>query len=327
MAAAMSFLVGQDRVTRALTNAMKNDRLPHGLLFVGPNGVGRERAAKGLAAALVCEQKVVPFGCQTCRACRRAMSGSHPDVHLVLPEAEAVRRGIAEPDGKKKPSNDILVDAIRELAIRLRMAPYEGGARVAIVVDAQRMNANAQNALLKTLEEPAPKTWIVLIAPHERSVLPTLASRCLRLAFAPLSNDDVKTILTRNNVADADARVPLAEGSVARALAADPSASSGSLGAALLEALLYGTPVARLDAAEAAGKERSDVDAALLDLERRLSTKMRDAVFVDDPFWRRARNLLDDIREARDALRQNASVQLVLEDLLLTKAKAWSAAG
>ena len=306
-----SFLIGQPRVERALTHAFSSGRLAHGLLFAGPAGVGREKAARGVACALVCEQKLVPFGCGTCRACRRALTGSHPDVHVLMPEAEAVRRGISQPDAKKKPSADILVDAVRELAVRLRMAPYEAGARVALVVDAHRMNTSAQNALLKTLEEPAPSTWIVLLVPHERTVLPTIASRCLRLSFAPLAVDDVAAVLRGQGVADADVRARLSEGSVARALAVDPAARDA--GGPLLRTLLEGTAAERLDFAEALGKERSDVDAALSELERLLAQAMRGAD------WRRAASTLERVHAARDAIAHNASVQLCLEELLLAR--------
>jgi DNA polymerase-3 subunit delta' len=318
------FLVGQDRVERALGQAMRGRRLAHGLLFSGPSGVGRERAARGLAAGLVCERQGddlvhAPFGCGECRGCRRALAGSHPDVHLVMSEAEAVRRGLQSADGKKQPSPDILVDTVRELAVRLRMASFEGGARVAILLDAHRMNVSAQNALLKTLEEPAEGTWIILVVPHERTVLPTIASRCLRLAFAPLSEADVARVLRGQGVADAEVRARHAEGSVARALAWDPAAS-GAAGAELLRVLTAGTSAERMDAAEALGKERSDVDGALLDLERHIAAEMRRA---DGALpWHRAAPLLEAIHETRQAIAQNANVQLTLEELLLVRAKA-----
>jgi DNA polymerase III delta' subunit len=281
-------LPGQDHVVRALTNALSNGRLAHALLFSGPAGSGREKAARGLAAALVCENGAIPFGCGACRGCKRAVSGHHPDVHVLMPEVEAVRRGLAEPDGKRKPSSDILVDTVRDLTLRLRMAPYEGGARVAIVLDAHRMNDNAQNALLKTLEEPAPATFLVLTAPHERTVLPTIASRCLRLAFAPVQKGDdvVGTAETTDS---------------------------------LFHALTAGSAREKLDTAEAMGKERTDVDAALAALSTRIAEGMRaDAVWGEGAVsWRRAAELLEKIAAAREAIGQNASVQLCLEELLL----------
>lgn len=237
-----------------------------------------------------------------------------------MSDAEAVRRGLQSADAKKRPSPDILVDAVRELAVRLRMASYEGGARVAILLDAHRMNASAQNALLKTLEEPAPGTWLILVVPHERTVLPTIASRCLRLAFAPLSTDDVAAVLRAKGIAEAEVRprAERADGSVARALALDLSSASEAAGEALLRVLLGGSAAERLDAAESVGKERSDVDGALADLQRLLADHLRrDAASGGAPVtWRLARALLEAVHETRRAIAQNASVQLCLEELL-----------
>ncbi len=296
---------GQPRVVTALRRAVSSGRLGHGLLFSGAKGSGREKTAVALAAGLVCEQRAdpangpanVPFGCGACRACRRALSGNHPDVHLVLPEAEAVRRGLALPDSKKKPSPHILVDTVRELALRLRRPAFENGpvrdgvatagTKVAILVDAHRMNDSAQNALLKTLEEPTELTWLVLIVPHERTVLSTIVSRCLRLRFAP----------------PADTGVPVAS---------EPAD-------ALLRVLLEGTAAARLDTAEALGKERSDVLVALAGLEDRLGRAVRTdaAGGMGLVSWRKAVALLDRVGAARESLEQNGNVQLTLEELLL----------
>lgn len=277
----------QPRVHEALSRAMQAGRLGHGLLFSGPQGSGREGAAVGLAAGLLCERRTLPFGCRDCRECRRVFAAHHPDVQLVLPEAEAVRRGLAQPDGKRKPSPDILVDTVRDLALRLQRPSFEGGARVAIIVDAHRMNDNAQNALLKTLEEPPQGTWIVLVVPHERTVLPTIASRCLRLRFAP----------------------PV-EGGTSPSEGAD----------VLMRVLLEGSAAARLDAAEALGKERGDVDTALAAVQARLGRALRrDVDGGDDAQWHRAIALLDRVAATRDAIARNAAVQLALEQLLLCR--------
>jgi DNA polymerase III subunit delta' len=330
-----AFLVGQGRVEQALARAMRARRLAHGLLFSGPSGVGRERAALGLASGLLCERQGpdfahAPWGCGECRTCRRARAANHPDVHLLMSDAEAVRRGRQEPEGKKRPSSDILVDAVRELAVRLRMASWEGGARVAVVLDAHRMNTSAQNALLKTLEEPAAETFLVLIVPHERTVLPTIASRCLRLAFAPLSAEQIAAVLAGRGLTDAPLRARLASGSVGRALELDAASlepNAPRAGERLARVLLEGTAAERLDAAEALGKERSDVDGALADLERVLAGALRhDAGAATEAGaelppvgWRRAGALLEAVHEARRAIAQNANVQLCLEDLLLTR--------
>jgi DNA polymerase-3 subunit delta' len=248
---------------------------------------------------------------------------------MVMSEAEAVRRGRAEPDGKRRPSQDILVDALRDLSVRLRMTAYQGGYRVAVVIDAHRMNVNAQNALLKTLEEPGERTVVILLAPHERAVLPTIASRCLRLSFQPLAERDLRAVLDGLGTPDAELRARRARGSVARALALDLSAGGdGDAVQALWDALLgeggdAGPLAASLDAAEAVGKERSDVEQALTRLEQRLADAARaGAAGSETPSWRQASALLERVGRARTAIAHNASVQLALEELLFGRGLA-----
>ncbi len=320
-------LLGQARVVRFLSHAVAAGRLPHALLFLGPQGSGRETAARGLAAGLLCERRghteALPFGCGACRACRRIATGTHPDVHVLVSEAESVRRGLGDPDGKRKPSVDIKVDQVRELARVLRLKPYEGGARVAVVVDAHRMNDSAANALLKTLEEPSPDTCIVLTAPQERAVLRTIASRCQRLWFAPLSRDDVERVLVARGATDAAGRAALADGSVTAALALDPTEAHEARARAidLVARLDTGSIHERMDAAESLGKERVDVDAVLATVERVLAAAVRAAhghgasdVAIDPG---RGHALLEGVAAAREALAMNGAVQLTLEELFL----------
>ena len=162
----MSEIVGQDRVVAALTSAVRARRLAHGLLFIGPDSVGRETTARALARGLLCDKRgtvdaVVPVGCGNCRGCRRVQAGTHPDVHVVLSEAEAVARGVAEFDGKKaRPSVEIKIDAIRDVCRLLPQRPYEGPTRVVIVVDGgkngRRRRENIQSASGSTSQATTP---------------------------------------------------------------------------------------------------------------------------------------------------------------------------
>lgn len=329
-------LLGHARVVRFLEQAMRSSRLGHALLFLGPAGVGRETCARLLAAGLLCDEgrDALPFGCGECRGCRRVLAGAHPDVQLMLPEADAVARGLLEPEGKRQPSREIRVAQVRELNRVMRMKPYEGRARVAIIVDAHRMNASAANALLKTLEEPGPDALLVLTAPHERAVLPTISSRCQRLTFAPLPEEAVEEILRRRDVKDATARAQLADGSVAHALGLDTGRDGGSLEdvQALLRPLLEGTTEERMDAAEALGKDRRDVDSTLDTLQRVLGLELRRGVRegtggAADPDGRRlVMEGIAALDTARVSLRENAHVQLTLEALFLATSRSQPAA-
>ncbi len=325
-------IVGQDRVVFALTAALRTDRLAHAILFVGPDGVGRERTARALARGLLCElrgtpNEVLPFGCASCRACRRVDSGSHPDLHVVMSEAEGVGRGIAQADsGKARPSAEIKIDAVRELGQRLLQRPYEGKASVAIIVDAHRMNEKAQNALLKVLEEPAPTTVLLLLVPGVRAVLPTIASRCLRLMFSPLDESSLATILRGLQVADADARAArarLGASSVPAVLEGDVAGEA--VVAPAVERLLAGLAMRergeqlgeRLQIAEAIGRDRLEVEGVLRASERQLAASLRlrgGIIAVDGALDEVV--ALEGIARARADLRSNGAVQLVVERLL-----------
>jgi DNA polymerase-3 subunit delta' len=150
--------------------AVAGSRLPHAVLVHGPAGVGKERFAAALAAALFCTRRGDSLeACGECPDCALSRAGSHPDLHWL-------RRV----EGKKS----ISVDQVRETCEQLGMTSMRRGYRVAIVAPAQAMTLSAQNALLKTLEEPAPRTLLVLVSSRPSRLLATLRSRCQRIEIA-----------------------------------------------------------------------------------------------------------------------------------------------
>lgn len=321
-----SFLVGHPRVVSQLSRAMAQERLAHALLFVGPKGVGRETCAVGLAAGLLCDaEKQLPrplFGCGTCRSCTRVHARNHPDLHWVMSEAEASDRGVLAGDNKRRPSRGILVDQVRELSRVMRMKPYEGRAKVAVIVDAHLMNQNAANALLKTLEEPAPATWLVLLAPHPRAILPTLLSRCQRITFGPLGEEDVASVLQRLGASDVPTRAKLGEGSVARALALDlqTEQETSSRAMQLLQRIQEDSGTAQLNAAEEIGRDRDGADRVLDGLLSVVGQRLREliaqGVSPGATEFRDLRRAAEAVMRSRRALAENAHVQLTLESLL-----------
>jgi DNA polymerase-3 subunit delta' len=328
-------VIGQDRVVRALRAALQANRLAHALLFIGPAGVGRETTARALARGLLCERRgtpsaVLPFGCGSCRACRRVEGGTHPDVLVVMSEAEAVARGLADADDKKaRPSVEIKIDAIRDVGRQLPRRPYEGRARVVIVVDAHRMNEKAQNALLKGLEEPGDaENVLVLLVPGTRAVLPTIASRCQRVVFAPLAPDAVRAILRARGVADADARAARPGVASIPAALADVAEADDAVGR-LLHGLAHRgrdeTLRERLQLAESIGRDRLEVEALLRAAEQRLAARLRERIATggaEDGLGPGPDGLdevvaLEGLTAARADLLGNGAVQLVVEKLLL----------
>src|SRR4051794_35301670 len=155
-------LIGQERSVAVLRRAVSGraHAMSHAWLITGPPGSGRSNAARAFAAALQCERD----GCGECTQCRTSLSGAHPDVTLVRTELLSIG-----------------VDEVRELVRRASMSPTLGRAQVIVVEDADRVTERGADALLKSIEEPAPKTVWLLCAPNPDDVVATIRSRCRTL--------------------------------------------------------------------------------------------------------------------------------------------------
>ena len=153
-------------------------RWPHALLIAGPEGVGKRHLALHLARALLCEApRSDGSACAACIGCALVERGSHPDLRLIEPIAY-------DDDGNATAIDSITVDPIRDLIDFAQLSSHRGGAKVAVVVPADALNAAAANALLKTLEEPPPRTFLLLVS-HRPGRLPaTIVSRCRRVQIA-----------------------------------------------------------------------------------------------------------------------------------------------
>ncbi|MBI5495522.1 MAG: DNA polymerase III subunit delta' [Deltaproteobacteria bacterium] len=278
---------GQAGAVRILQAALGHDRVSHAYLFVGPHGVGRELVARRLAAALLCTGRTPGMAphevCGGCGACARVDRGLHPDVHVCIPEAEAVRRGTLAWDEDRKPSQDIKVEQVRQLRDDLRMTAFEGGWRVAILPLAERLRVEAANALLKTLEEPLPRSLLVLCAPDRGAVLETLRSRCQRVAFSPLPEELLARLLVARRALPFEQALAVAreaEGSMGRALlgeAAEAGETWEAAGAWLAD-LERATPSELLSRAEALEKDRDALDRLVRALARLALRRAEEAV-------------------------------------------------
>ena len=201
----MSFrdLIGHAETARRLVAA--GQRAPaHAYLLHGPEGIGKRAIADAFAAFLLCEQ-AEQDACGTCRQCTRTHAGTHPDLHLVAREED--RR-------------DVRIEQVRALVRWLTLRPMMAVRKVAVVDGAHLLNEQAQNALLKTLEEPPGASVVVLVATRTSQLLPTVRSRCQAIGVAPLSRPDIERALRARGVAAEEAVVVAAqaEGSLGRAL-------------------------------------------------------------------------------------------------------------
>lgn len=207
-----------------LSRAIARQQLHHGLLFIGPRGVGKACVARGLACALHCS--VAPaVGCGTCTDCQRIAADNHAGVEWVVPEG---------------PGGMIKVDAARGLANRLQHAPFEGNHHVVVFDPGDALNETALNALLKSIEEPVPGVHFVFIVTHTETLLPTIVSRCLPVRFGALGPEDLDVVLghaltERIQAAQAEGQEPPSIPDARRALAL--RLSQGSAGTAVELAL------------------------------------------------------------------------------------------
>lgn len=262
---------GQPRAVDTLKGALRSKSVHHAYLFGGPDGVGKELTAIAFAQALLCLDKPNE-GCGKCSACVRIEKRSHPDVTVVMPEAEQVQRGFAgRSDFTHMPSRDVKVEQVRKLQERLAFRALEGRYKVAIIVSAERMNEPAQNAFLKTLEEPPRDTVIILIASGVDDLLPTIRSRCAKVHFGPLPESFIaERVKAERKLDDATARLVavMSGGSLSRASALDVESLKGRK--ELIEAF-EGAKVSDastlLRFAETYGASREEAEATLLMLD------------------------------------------------------------
>lgn len=203
-------LEGHDDVRDRFKQILTTGRLAHAYLFLGPAGIGKKKFALLLSQTLQCEQRPPEEmdPCEECGACRQVAAGTHPDVTVASRPEDRV----------EFPIETVRTDVIRPLG----MKPTLGRYRIVIVDDADSFNEYSANALLKTLEEPPPRSLLILISTSPELMLPTILSRCQQIWFRPLSTDVVARILMEQGAVKDEAQArycaEIAEGSVAEAL-------------------------------------------------------------------------------------------------------------
>jgi len=337
-------IIGHEGPIELLQRARRSGRLPHALLFHGPESVGKGTVARALAAAMLCEAGG-DQACGRCSACARVARVNHPDLLIVRRLSRKIEKGGPMDDVEDGAASDlsafIRIFQIRELAGHAAFAPREGRCRIFIVDPADRMNHEAQNALLKTLEEPPGRSFLILVASRPHLLLSTVRSRCFVVGFAPLPATELASALVARGIPEDEAlaRAALAGGRAGRALDLDLDELRGRrerLTAALLS--LADSPGALADlsklAASLAGKDEDDLGegldllvALLRDAARASSGSPREALIHADAADRltelgnrlgpaRAAMLVEAVERLRGQLRFNLNRTLVAESLL-----------
>jgi len=194
-------ILGQDRNIAVLQRSLASGKIAHAYLFEGIEGCGKGTVARAFIEAVFCGHEE---GCGTCPSCRKVAAGQHPDLHRL------------EPDGAF-----IKIDQVRELQRQLSLRPHEAPRKACLISTAERLNAAAANALLKTLEEPPGDALLILLTSQVGAMLPTVLSRCQVLHFPALPEETIAELLRRGGTEPEAARIAasLAGGSLDQALA------------------------------------------------------------------------------------------------------------
>jgi DNA polymerase-3 subunit delta' len=194
----------------------RRGRWPHAMLIAGPPGIGKRVLARTLARSLLCETPDADGGaCGVCASCRYEAAGQHPDLRVVEP--------VEIDDDVAKPVEWISVAMVRAVADWTQLSSHRGGAKVAVIAPAERMNASAANALLKTLEEPPAQTYFVLVSDLAGRLPATIVSRCQRIVAPRPDMEAARAWLAARGIADASGALAQAANAPLRALQlADP---------------------------------------------------------------------------------------------------------
>ena len=198
-------IVGQEQLREHLENAVRMGKVSHAYIINGERNAGKEFIAKTFAMAVQCENRQDVEPCGECHSCKQALSGNHPDIIFITHE---------------KPGTIGVDDIRRQINGDVAIKPYSGPKKIYIVSEGEKMTVQAQNALLKTLEEPPEYAVILILTDNVNTLLPTILSRCVVLNMKPVRDAQIKEYLMENmGIPDykADICVAFARGNVGKA--------------------------------------------------------------------------------------------------------------
>lgn len=314
-------VIGHDMIKQYFKKSILADKVSHSYIFEGPYGVGKKTVAMDFAKLLLCEDENKP--CGECKSCKMIEAGTHPDINSV-----------------KKDTKITKIDTVREQLIKfMDIKPYVGKYKIVIVEEADTLNIEGQNAMLKTIEEPPAYGIIILITRNLASLLPTIKSRCIHLRFAPLSSQIVIDYLMKKQVAEHEVPIytQFCEGSIG--LAKDLIEDKAFLDRRR-ESIQYLSQLDKANLIEMYGivKEICDHKEEIQDVLMFWELWYRDiamakALKIDNFYYldyksqlldmsnkltyNKISSNLEHIRESKQNLKQNVNITLIIENLLL----------
>lgn len=324
--AGFSEIVGHEQIIEHLQNAIEADKVSHAYILNGPDKAGKMMIAKAFAQTLQCEKGGIE-PCMECHSCKQAMSGNQPDIIYVRHEKPNT---ISVDDIRTQINNDIVVK------------PYSSKRKIYIVDEAEKMNQQAQNALLKTIEEPPAYAVLLLLTTNADTFLPTILSRCVRLNLKAVRDEEIKDFLMKKHQLpdyQADVCVAFAQGNVGKAIQLASSDSFNELKTATLQLLKRLDDIELYEMTEAV-KQISEYKLEINDYFDLMMIWYRDIlyfkatndvnrlVFKDEVYdikkqaakssYQGIETIIEALEKAKLRLNANVNFDLVIELLLLT---------
>ncbi|SHH76748.1 DNA polymerase III subunit delta' [Sporanaerobacter acetigenes] len=196
-------IVGHEKIIQSLKRAIENDKISHSYLFQGPEAIGKKKVAYEFAKTLLCKRRGLE-PCNECSSCIKFDSSNHPDFYLVEAEKNTIKKSQIE-------------EAIKSMMLK----PLEGNRKIYIIDDSFKLRKEAQNAFLKTLEEPPSYVNIILISTSSENILPTILSRCEVINFIPVEKEKIVKVLIEKygkKTEEAEFISSFSRGSIGRAI-------------------------------------------------------------------------------------------------------------
>lgn len=319
-------ILGHEQIIEHLQNAITMDKVSHAYIINGPDRSGKMMLAEAFAAALQCEGEGVK-PCMECRSCRQAAGRNQPDIIYVRHEKPNT---ISVDDIRSQVNNDIVIK------------PYSSSHKVYIIDEAEKMNPQAQNALLKTIEEPPAYAVLILLTVNADSFLPTILSRCVTLNIKAVSDEKIKNFLMKNcQVPDyqADVCAAFAQGNVGKAIQLATSEDFNGLKTSVLQLIKRLGDIDLYEMTEAV-KQISDYKLSINDyfdlmtvwyrdvLLFKATADVNDLIFKDKVYdikrqaeqssYNGIEEILRALQKAKTRLNANVNFDLTIELLLLT---------
>ncbi len=285
-------ILGNDKIKDTLINSIKNNKVSHSYLFIGTDGIGKRLIAKEFAKMILCNSE--SKYCDNCKSCIEFNSNNNPDFKII------------EPDG-----NSLKIDQIREFQNKVAEKPIISSRKVYIINDSDKMTGEAQNCLLKTLEEPPEFVTIILIGSNESAFLSTIKSRCMILHFNKILNSEIEKYLEENyqTKINSDIMVNAFQGSIGKAIQLKEKQEEYEEIEKIIYNLEYKDKIDILNMSEIIYKSKDGISDILdymnvvcIDLARRAS---------------KYAYCIDIIEETKKRLKSNANYDMSIDNMLL----------